>query len=127
MNRPAQTHAWVESSDLRAQPVSRRALVFRWIVAGVGAILLPKCVLCLAAYLGLVAGLGVVGQELCGASASAVDATGFIGYDRFHESARWFVAMGLVAAVLIWLVAVRRRRAAGAALQAERIVRFFNP
>ncbi|MBI3884126.1 MAG: hypothetical protein HY302_00085 [Opitutae bacterium] len=40
--------------------------------------LTPKCVLCVAAYVGLGAALGLGGPELCGGSAGGLSATHFV-------------------------------------------------
>lgn len=46
--------------------------VVRWLVPAAALTLMPKCVLCAAAYLGLGAALGLSTPELCGASPNAV-------------------------------------------------------
>jgi len=43
----------------------------RWLVSGAALALAPKCLLCLAAYAGAGAALGLGGPELCGAPAAA--------------------------------------------------------
>jgi len=42
-----------------------------WLVSGVALALAPKCLLCLAAYAGAGAALGLGGPELCGAPAAS--------------------------------------------------------
>ena len=41
---------------------------WRWLVSGAALALAPKCLLCLAAYAGIGAALGLGGPEICGAS-----------------------------------------------------------
>jgi hypothetical protein len=43
----------------------------RWLAAGAALAVMPKCLLCVVAYLGIAAALGFGGPEICGASASA--------------------------------------------------------
>jgi len=51
-----------------AEMLSRR---LRWLALGASVTLAPKCLLCVAAYAGLGAALGLGGRELCGAPAGA--------------------------------------------------------
>ena len=55
-------------SSLRVE-LSRRAV--RWLWPAALLALVPKCLLCVVAYAGLGAGLGLGGPELCGASAAS--------------------------------------------------------
>jgi hypothetical protein len=54
---------------------SRRAELFRrairWLVPAALLVLTPKCVMCVLAYAGLGAAIGLGGPEICGASAGA--------------------------------------------------------
>lgn len=52
------------------RPESARRAV-RWLLPAAALALAPKCVLCLLAYTGLAATLGLAGPELCGAPASS--------------------------------------------------------
>lgn len=52
----------------RAKPWGRAA---RWLAPAAALALAPKCLLCLAAYLGLGAALGIAGPEFCGAASSS--------------------------------------------------------
>jgi len=64
--------AWRGSVTTIATIMSPRVLElrrprFRWMVPGAIVILAPKCVLCLAAYLGIGSTLGWTGAEICSA------------------------------------------------------------
>ncbi len=48
---------------------SRRAV--RWLLPAAALALAPKCLLCVLAYTGLAAALGLAGPELCGAPTSS--------------------------------------------------------
>lgn len=52
--------------------LSRRAV--RWLWPAALLALTPKCVLCVLAYAGLGASLGLVGPEICGATTGATNA-----------------------------------------------------
>lgn len=76
--------------------------LFRWIVPGALVALAPKCVLCLAAYLGLGVALGGTGAEICGASGSEA-----------IRSVAWLPAGILMLSLGAWVglkVAARRRK-----------------
>jgi hypothetical protein len=78
---------------------SRRAV--RWLLPTAALALVPKCLLCLAAYLGLGAALGVSGPEFCGAPR-----------DTFPIWMGFVLAFGVfVSAVSAW----RTRRRVGSA------------
>lgn len=47
---------------------SRRFVGLRWLAAAGVALAMPKCLLCVLGYAGLVAGAGWFGPELCGGS-----------------------------------------------------------
>jgi hypothetical protein len=53
----------------RQPPFKRARRLRRWLIPAALFALAPKCVLCLLAYSGLAAALGVAGPELCGAPA----------------------------------------------------------
>ena len=53
----------------RHTEVSRRAV--RWLLPAALLALTPKCLLCVLAYAGLGAALGLGGSEICGATASS--------------------------------------------------------
>jgi hypothetical protein len=55
-------------SSLRAEILRRSS---RWATAAVVLALTPKCMLCLAAYVGLGTALGLSAPELCGAPADS--------------------------------------------------------
>jgi hypothetical protein len=73
-----------------------------WLLPAALLTLTPKCLLCIAAYAGLGAGLGLGGPEICGASAgspgswasslawlgAALGAGGFFTFNRRGERAR---------------------------------------
>jgi len=61
-------------SQWRAEKVGSR---FRWLVVGGSVALAPKCLLCLAAYAGAGAALGLGGREICGAPSDAIGASVF--------------------------------------------------
>lgn len=69
-----------------------RRCLFRWLVPGALFALAPKCVLCLAAYFGLGAALGLTGTEICGAPDHTVVQTG-----------SWLLAVSLVVGLIVWL------------------------
>lgn len=69
-----------------------RHCLLRWLVPGALIALAPKCVLCLAAYLGLGAALGLTGTEICGAPDSATLPT-----------ALWFLAGASAVGLILWL------------------------
>lgn len=54
--------------SLRAERVRRVPASIRWLVSAAALALMPKCLLCAAAYLGLGAALGLGTPELCGGS-----------------------------------------------------------
>ena len=69
----------VPESDptLGATPPRQRSRLFRWfgVVRWIGSVALltlaPKCLICVAGYLGFATGLGLVGVELCGGTAKS--------------------------------------------------------
>ncbi|MDB6165851.1 MAG: hypothetical protein JWQ83_991 [Lacunisphaera sp.] len=52
----------------RFRPMLDRLRDWRWLVSGTALALVPKCLLCVAAYAGIGAALGLGGPEICGAS-----------------------------------------------------------
>jgi len=76
---------------------------WRWLVAGAALAVMPKCLLCAAAYLGLGAALGLGGPEICGAAPDSPD-----------WPAAWASGLGAAGALAAtggW-IAFRRRRSA---------------
>lgn len=69
----------------------------RWLAAGIAALLLPKCFLCVAGYVALAAGFAAGQPELCGGLAALSDGAAFA-----------FAALGAVAGVGLLLYAGRR-------------------
>jgi len=63
------------------------------------AVLAPKCLFCVAGYLGLAAGLGVTGVELCGGA----------GFPRSVANIAEATALLLSAAILGWRLQGRSR------------------
>jgi hypothetical protein len=57
---------------MRSRRTERLRRAVGWSLPAVLVALAPKCLLCVAAYAGLGAALGVGGQELCGASSGAI-------------------------------------------------------
>jgi len=55
---------------------SRRTV--RWLVPAALLTLMPKCLLCLAAYAGIGAALGFGGPEICGASSNTIGPWGWL-------------------------------------------------
>ena len=55
--------------SLRPQPVDRLRRPRGWLIPAAFLALTPKCVLCLLAYAGVGAALGLGGPEICGAVA----------------------------------------------------------
>jgi sulfite exporter TauE/SafE len=53
------------------QPVNLFRRSRRWLLPAALFVLAPKCVLCLLAYAGIGAALGLSGPEICGASSSS--------------------------------------------------------
>ncbi len=66
-----------------------------WLIATVAAVFVPKCVLCVAGYLALVAGLGSAGVEFCGGNARGAD-----GSEQGGAFAA--VVVFVFAALLLW-------------------------
>ena len=58
---------------MRPPPPDRPRPWRRWLLPSAGAILAPKCVVCLAAYAGLGTAWGLGGPELCGVTNSSPD------------------------------------------------------
>ncbi|WP_157693953.1 hypothetical protein [Opitutus sp. GAS368] len=69
----------------------------RWLAAGITALLLPKCLLCVAGYIALAGGFAAVVPELCGGSAAPS-----------NGAAVATAALGLVAGALLLACAWRR-------------------
>lgn len=85
---------------------SRAGRAVRWLLPTALFALTPKCLLCVAAYAGLGAALGLGGPEICGASAGS--------RDSWASSLAWLgVAVGLGA--IGFLVGHRSRRASSPA------------
>lgn len=85
----------------RADGTTRRPARLRgWLVPAALLALAPKCLLCVAAYVGLGAMLGLGGPELCGTS----------GNDAGHWTT-WLSALGLAAGAIGLFVRSRFRRA----------------
>lgn len=72
-----------------------------WLVAGAGIAILPKCIACLAAYLAIGAGLGLVEKEICGAAARGT----------FSTPQVWVPLTAIYAISLLYLARRWRRRA----------------
>ena len=83
--------------------VRRRSRWRRWLIPAALLAATPKCVLCLLAYAGLGAALGLGGPELCGAS-----------NDASSHWATWLLVSG-AAAVACWLAwrCIERRFTSG--------------
>jgi hypothetical protein len=58
--------------------IERWGRLLRWGAGATVLALMPKCLLCAMAYVGLGAALGLTGPELCGATPSAVPAWGWL-------------------------------------------------
>jgi hypothetical protein len=78
---------------LRAEIPRRPAL---WLAATGALALVPKCGLCLIAYLGLGSALGLGGAEICGAA-----------YDGMWGS--WLASTGVAALAIAGIIVVQRR------------------
>jgi hypothetical protein len=71
----------------------------RWLLPAALLALMPKCLLCLAAYAGIGAALGFGGPEICGASSDTIGPWG------------WFLALvGLTVGLVGFYIRQRRRR-----------------
>lgn len=79
----------------------------RWLVPGVLLMAMPKCFLCVAAYLALATGLGVSGRELCGATEGSGGTA----------VASLMLAIGAAVGVIGYVV--RKRRASGRRVSAR--------
>ena len=84
-------------------PPSRVNGAVRWLLPAALLALVPKCVLCLIAYAGLGAALGVGGPEICGASPSTGSS------EMWASSLAWF---GGALGVIALFAAARCRRSA---------------
>lgn len=82
----------------RRHEFSRRAV--RWLLPAAVLALTPKCLLCVVAYVGLGAALGLGGSEICGASAGSAASWAW--------SLAWLGAVGGLA--IYGLIASCRRR-----------------
>lgn len=80
--------------SLRPPPADSLRRPRVWLVSAALLALTPKCVLCVLAYAGLGAALGLGGPELCGATPST--------------AGHWFLLLTATAATLV-LAALRRR------------------
>jgi hypothetical protein len=61
----------IKASRWLAEKIRRPS---RWLALGALAAFGPKCVVCVAAYVGIGAALGLGGSEICGAPANSSDA-----------------------------------------------------
>lgn len=68
-----------------------------WLLSAAGLALMPKCLLCLAAYAGIGALLGLTGPEICGGA----------GGPSITQAVPWVSSLVAVL-VLLWRVARRR-------------------
>lgn len=85
---------------MRLPPVDR---LLPRLAAGALLVLVPKCLLCAAAYAGLGAALGLGGPEICGASAGVAP-----------DHLAWLAVPGVTSCTVLWFAA--RRRTAGGIL-----------
>src|SRR5688572_10989374 len=81
----------------------RRPKTWRWLVAGVVAVVAPKCILCAAGYLIVLTGASWAGPELCGGSAaeSLPAKRGLVG---------GVVVVAILGMAVAWLVRIAGRR-----------------
>ena len=82
------------------RPVERPNPARRWLAPALLLTLAPKCILCLLAYAGLSAALGLGGPEICGAPD-----------DPTAPWMTWLSALGLVAGAVIFFAHSPKRRA----------------
>ena len=104
---------WIHSSDrkmIRADftRFQKNRCWMRWLVPGVLLVAMPKCFLCVVAYLALATGLGVSGRELCG---GATEAGGGAAV------ASLMLAIGAAVGVIGYVM--RKRRASGRRVSAR--------
>jgi hypothetical protein len=92
---------------MRSRPIESSHSAVRWILPTALLALAPKCLLCVAAYAGLGALLGLGGSEICGASDAPQ-----IGW------ALRLALMGVGIGISVALATCRSRRSAPASVKA---------